>query len=77
MRHSCHIMFQLSNLPNRRIFEWKLAEDLALQVHELIEFVLVGMDMKPSITYGQIKELIDSMHTRCKAVIEAGGWYTK
>jgi hypothetical protein len=30
-----------------------------------------------SITNGQIRELIESMPTHCRAVIEANGWYTK
>ena len=30
-----------------------------------------------SIIYGQIRELIESMPARCRAVIEADGWHTK
>ncbi|PQE05349.1 transposable element tc1 transposase protein [Rutstroemia sp. NJR-2017a BVV2] len=40
----------------------------------LKEAVLEAWD---SITEGQIRELIESMPVRCKAVIEADGWHTK
>ncbi|PMD54575.1 uncharacterized protein K444DRAFT_484133, partial [Hyaloscypha bicolor E] len=30
-----------------------------------------------SITHERIKELVHSMRARCKAVIDADGWYTK
>jgi hypothetical protein len=30
-----------------------------------------------SISHGRIRELVRSMRERCKAVIEADGWYTK